>query len=337
MTDINTANLPIFLMEPYYRTVVWGGHRIAQFKDEAPKGNRIGESWEISDLPEAESVVAAGIEGFSGLSTSQLMDKYGGEILGKRLHRIYGNAFPLLVKIIDAERDLSIQVHPDDYMAAKRHSCKGKTELWYTLEATDKAYIYSGLRNPASPEELREAIEKGTVTELLAKFRPSPGDFFYLPAGRVHSIGAGTMVLEIQQPSDVTYRIFDYNRPDLDGKMRDLHIDEAIEATDYRVHSDYRQHIDAKQGREYVLQECPHFTATMIRPGRKPFVLNVARYLSFRVLVATHGSGYIDDGEGHRIHLSRGHTAIVPATTARVIITADQGCDDFELVTAYIQ
>ena len=337
MTDERSDTLPLFLMEPFYRKVVWGGTRISQLKEVVLDDNLIGESWEVSDMPDAESKVADSIEGYAGMTVHQLMEQHAQAILGKRLHHIFGDTFPLLVKIIDAREDLSIQVHPDDYIASKRHGSFGKTELWYTLDAAHDAYIYSGLKEPSSPDELRRHIGNGTVTDLLARFTPGHGDFFYLPAGRIHSIGAGTMVLEIQQPSDITYRIFDYNRPGLDGKLRQLHVDEALEAIDFRVHSDYKQHIDASDGREYVLQECPHFTATIIRTGSRPYTLDVARYLSFRVLVATAGSGVVSDDAGHSVHLRRGHTLIVPATTPRVLITPDANCESLELVTAYIQ
>lgn len=331
------ATLPPFLLRPHYRTVVWGGNRIADLKGEALPCPCVGESWEVSDLPFGESVIDGGVDAFIGKPLSAIMAEYAPQILGKRLHRIYGNSFPLLVKIIDAEKDLSIQVHPDDYMAWQRHGSNGKTELWYTLSATDNAYIYSGLRDAATPEELRRHITEGTLSELLARFTPRHGDFFYLPAGRIHSIGAGTMVLEIQQPSDITYRIYDYDRLDFDGKKRTLHIEEALEAIDFRVHSDYRRHIDARPGREQVLQECPHFTATIIRVGAKPFVLDIARYLSFRVLVATEGSGTVSDGAGHTLPLRRGHTIIVPASIPHITLTPDTDCPAFEVVTAYIQ
>ena len=333
----NSESLPLFAMEPHYRTVVWGGQRIARFKGVPSQGPKIGESWEVSDLPQGQSRIAQSVEGFAGKTLSEVMEKHAKAILGKRLHHIYGNNFPLLIKIIDADRDLSIQVHPDDYLASLRHGCIGKTELWYTLRADEKAFIYSGLRDAVGPDEIRRHIAGGTITDLLEKFTPCHGDFFYLPAGRIHAIGAGTMVLEIQQPSDVTYRIFDYNRPDLDGSMRPLHVEQALEAIDFRVHSDYRRHIDATPDREQVIQECPHFTATIIRVGQTPFVLDVARYLSFRVLVATEGSGVVDDGHGHSQRLCCGHTILVPATTQRVTLTPDSGCEAFEVVTAYIQ
>ena len=325
--------LPIFIMQPHYKNVVWGGERIASFKEEASAGTHVGESWEVSDLPNAQSKV---FDGNNTILLSELMEKYGEEILGKRLYRIFGNSFPLLVKIIDAKKDLSIQVHPDDYMAQRRHGSKGKTELWYTLAADDNAFVYSGLKNTVVASDLRKHIENDTVTELLAKFHPVHGDYFYLPAGRIHSAGAGMMVLEIQQPSDITYRIYDYKRPGLNGEMRQLHIEEALEATDFRIHDDYMRHLYPILGREQVLQECPHFTATLIHTGREPFELQVSRYLSFRIIVATQGQGIVIDGQGHTVRISRGHTLLVPATTEKITITPQQ-CDDLELVTAYIQ
>lgn len=333
MTEATT--LPPLLMSPHYRTVVWGGNRIAAFKSEAPVGDSIGESWEVSDMPAAQSVVCGG--SFDGLTMSDLMERYAPDILGARLFKQYGHRFPLLVKFIDARRDLSVQVHPDDYMARLRHNSNGKTELWYTLEASDDAYIYSGLRESVTTDDLREHISRGTVGEVLARFKPSHGDYFYLPAGRIHSIGAGTMVLEIQQPSDITYRIFDYNRLDFDGRPRSLHIEEALEATDFRVHGDYMRHLTPRPGREQVLQECPYFTATVICTGAKPFTLPVARYLSFRVLVAASGSGTITDDRGNSVRLTRGHTVLVPASTSHIVLTPDAGCRDFEILTAYIQ
>ena len=192
---------------------------------------------------------------------------------------------------------------------------------------------YSGLQRSVTPEALREHIANGSVMSLLAKFRPVPGDYFYLPAGRIHSLGH-SMVLEIQQPSDITYRIFDYNRPGLDGKPRSLHIDEALEATDFRVHEDYRRHREPIPGREQVLQECPHFVATVVNFDNAPVSIAVGRYTSPRVLVATAGEGRVTDDLGNTVHLRRGHTVIVPATTPEVTLIPDT--NDFEVVTAYI-
>lgn len=328
--------LPLLPMEPYYRTVVWGGRAICALKGVASRGEAIGESWEVSDLPDAESAVShSAAEPFAGKPLSEIIEQYGDSLLGKRLMRLYGPHFPLLVKIIDARQDLSIQVHPDDYLAARRHNGPGKTELWYTLSADVDAFIYSGLKRTVTPEVLRKHIAKGSVTTLLARFKPVRGDYFYLPAGRIHSIGAGTLVLEFQQPSDITYRIYDYQRPGLDGKLRTLHVDEALEAIDFRVHDDYRRHIDSIPDREQVLQECPHFIATLISLENNAVNINVMRYRSPRILVCTLGTATVRDDRGETVKLRQGHTLIVPATTPYVTVSSADGSAS-EVVTAYI-
>lgn len=326
------AHLPMISLEPYYKTVVWGGERIASFKGEASRGPSVGESWEVSDLDGRESVAVGGA--FSGQTLSEIMKEHAEEILGSRLFRIYGRRFPLLVKLIDASDDLSIQVHPDDYLAGKRHGSPGKTELWYTLRTLPGSYIYSGLQISTTPERLKEHISEGTVVDLLAKFYPRHGDYFYLPAGRIHSIGAGTLILEVQQPSDITYRIYDYKRLDLNGNPRELHTEQALGAIDFRVHEDYMRHFEPVVNREIVLKECPFFTITVINVI-KGFTLPVARYNSFRVLVATGGSGTVSDDAGQSVELKQGHTLLVPASVKRVHIVPDSG--ELEVLTAYIQ
>ena len=325
-------HLPIIPLEPYYRKVVWGGERIAAYKGEASKGSSIGESWEVSDLEGCEC--AAGEGALAGRTLHDIMTEHAEEILGPRLFRIYGRRFPLLVKFIDAAKDLSIQVHPDDYLAAKRHGSVGKTEMWYTLDTEPGAYIYSGLQSTTTPERLRQHIADGTVTELLAKFYPRHGDFYYIPAGRIHSVGAGTLLLEVQQPSDVTYRIYDYQRLDLNGNPRELHTDLALEAIDFRVHEDYMRHFEPVVNREIVLKECPYFTVTVINVT-SGFSLPVARYNSFRVLVATRGQGTVTDELGRSTVLEQGHTLLVPASIRRIHLTPEGG--ELELLTIYIQ
>lgn len=337
MNDSQLFRLPILPMVPHYRTVVWGGDRIARLKDEEPAGSTVGESWEVSDLPGEQSVVHSSMPQFAGMALSELMEKFGTELIGKRLSRIYGNRFPVLVKILDTRQPLSIQVHPDDWLARRVHGCPGKTEMWYTLEAAPDAYIYSGIRRSVTPEALRQHIAEGSVTELLARFTPVHGDMFYLPAGRIHSIGPGVLLLEIQQPSDITYRIFDYNRPGLDGKPRELHVEKALQAIDFRVHTDYMRRIEPIADREQVLKECPYFTATVLNLCDRTETLDIARGDSFRVLVATRGNGEVTDDLGNATPLRQGHTVIVPATTPFVKITPDADCHDYEVVTIYVQ
>ena len=216
------SELGFLRFEPYFKQVLWGGQRLRPFKGLEPDDNPIGESWEISGLEGYESVVSNGQ--FKGKRIDALLKEYGNDILGERLYRLFGNKFPLLIKFIDAAKDLSIQVHPDDRIAKRRHKCWGKTELWYTLDPQGDAYLYSGLLESITPEQLKQHIEQNTLSNVLAKFYPSRGDLFYLPAGRIHSIGAGNLILEIHQTSDITYRVYDYDRTDKDGKNRVMRV-----------------------------------------------------------------------------------------------------------------
>lgn len=325
------AALGLLKFEPYNKPVLWGGNRILELKGELPHSEPIGESWEISGLQGNETSVAEGE--YKGVSINRLLEMRGEELLGKRLYRRYGNEFPLLVKWLDAEKDLSIQVHPDNRMAAERHGCCGKTELWYVLESMPDAYIYSGLTSSISPQQLQEHIANNTLVDVLAKFYPRRGDLFYIPAGRIHSLGAGNLVLEIQQTSDITYRVYDYNRTDLNGNKRMLHVEDAMAATDFRVHEDYLHHVEPLDNREKVLKECPYFTATLISLTTT-MRLPIARYDSFRILVATRGKGVVTDDAGNSMPISQGYTLLVPASAKWVDIEPE---GELEVVTAYIQ
>lgn len=326
------SSLSPLRFEPYYKPVLWGGERIASFKGLPPHNEPIGESWEISGLEGYESKVSEGQ--FMGMTIDRLLSIHGEEILGQRLYNLYGNKFPLLIKFIDASKDLSIQVHPDDTLAAKRHNCWGKTELWYTLDPAPGAYLYSGLQSSITPERLKEHIANNTFSDVLAKFYPSRGDLFYLPAGRIHSIGAGNLILEIQQTSDITYRVYDYNRTDLNGKKRELHIDLALDAIDFRVHEDYMRHVDPLSNREIVLKECPFFSSSLISADNR-FRLQVSRYNSFRIVIATKGNGAIADNWGNEVSIRQGNTLLIPASTRWIDIIPCSG--PLEVVTAYIQ
>ena len=318
--------------EPYFKRVLWGGQRIRPFKGLTPDDEPIGESWEISGLEGYESVVAEGK--FNGQRIDELLGQFGKEILGERLYRIFGNKFPILVKFIDASKDLSIQVHPDDRLARARHSCWGKTELWYTISSDTGSYIYSGLLESITPQQLKEHVANNTLSSVLAKFYPNKGDLFYLPAGRIHSIGAGNLILEIQQTSDITYRVYDYDRTDINGKKRELHTELALDAIDYRVHEDYMRHITPISDREIVMKECPFFSATLLTLTRSHRI-KVARYDSFRVVIAVSGEGVLTDDSGNQIKIRQGETVLVPASAKW--FEAKPMSMQFDLVTAYIQ
>ena len=203
------------------------------------------EDWVLSGVPGSESVVAEGPDA------------------GKTLSEVYGGEFPLLVKFIDARRDLSIQVHPGDELALKRHGCRRKSEMWYIIGAAEGAHLYSGLAKPMTPEEYERRVEDGSITEVLGDFEVAPGDVFFIPSGRIHSICGGCYLAEIQETSDITYRIYDYKRPGLDGKPRQLHTELAKDAIDYSVYEDYRTHYERVENAPVELLDCEHFTTVL--------------------------------------------------------------------------
>ena len=215
--------------KPILKTLVWGGEKIAPFKGIKTDIHNIGESWELSGVKGNESVVANGP--LAGKTITELIGEYKGELVGKTNYEKTGTEFPLLIKFIDARQDLSIQVHPDDELAARRHNgSKGKTEMWYVVKADKDAHLMSGLKQAITPEEYVTRVADNTITDVLHDYNVSPGDVFFLPAGRIHSIGAGSFIAEIQQTSDITYRIYDFGRLGLDGKPRELHTELAKDA-----------------------------------------------------------------------------------------------------------
>ncbi len=216
---------------PYFKSVIWGGERICKYKGVEQTEEKIGESWEISAVPGHESVVAEGP--YKGMRITELIDCFGAELLGSKVMERYDGKFPLLVKLIDANDNLSVQVHPDDELAKKRHDSLGKTEMWYIIDADKGAKIYSGLNREMTPEEYVARVADNTIEETLAVHDSHPGDIFFLPAGRVHAIGAGNLLAEIQESSDITYRIYDYERRDAQGNARELHTELAKDAIEY--------------------------------------------------------------------------------------------------------
>ena len=225
------------------KQTLWGGDKIIPFKHLNESLPNVGESWEISAVEDSESVVANGSD--KGLTLPEMVRKYREELVGEANYARFGNKFPLLIKFIDAKLDLSIQVHPGDELAKKRHNSFGKNEMWYVIAADKGAKLISGFAEQITPKEYKERVYNGTFAEVLQTCAIQPGDVFYVPAGRVHGIGAGAFVAEIQQTSDITYRIFDYNRKDKDGKSRELHTSQAIEAINFTdVQDDLRTAYD---------------------------------------------------------------------------------------------
>ena len=306
--------------KPYLRTMVWGGEKIAPFKGIYTTRNRIGESWEISAVEGHVSVVDNGP--LAGKSLTEVMEDYGPELVGKKVFAKTGTEFPLLIKFIDAKDNLSVQVHPDDEMAGRiRQGLKGKTEMWYVVGADKGAHLLSGLTQEITPEEYEEKVGDNTITDVLASHEIHPGDVFFLPAGRIHAIGAGAFVAEIQQTSDITYRIYDYGRLGLDGKPRELHVEQAKQAIDYTVYPDYKTEYSPVKNAETPLVECKYFTTSLFDLD-KPVSKNLSALDSFVVVMCVAGKGVLVDNEGdgsvHKIEIRQGETVLIPATSSTI-------------------
>lgn len=323
-----------FLFEPNLHTVVWGGTRLEQWKNFKPSGKPIGESWEVSAVPSSIDIISNGA--YKGQDLVSVINSRPGDILGTKVARQYHNEMPLLVKFIDAQRDLSIQVHPNDEMARRVHNKNGKTEMWYIIDAAPGAYLYSGFSKQIDREEYKRRIADGTITDVLAKHEVHPGDVFYIPSGRVHAICSGILLAEIQQSSDVTYRIYDYNRPGLDGKPRELHTELAAEALDYHVYDNYRTSYKYASNADNSIIDCPFFNVHVIDTD-KALRCDMRKYDSFVILMCLKGNCRIRLREsGEETKLTEGFSTLIPAAVADYDIIPDNDESYTKVIDAYI-
>ena len=308
---------------PILKSTLWGGEKIIPFKQlEGIEQAQVGESWEISNVPGDESVVANGAD--AGKNLSELVKEYKAELVGKENYERFGDNFPLLIKFIDACDDLSIQVHPDDELAKARHNSMGKTEMWYVIgNNSGQAHLRSGLKKQITPDEYAAMIADNTICDALADYAVQPGDVFFLPAGRIHSIGAGCFIAEIQQTSNVTYRIYDFNRKDKNGNTRELHTELSKDAIDYTVEADYRTPYTPKPNEPVELVSCPYFT-TSVYDLTENMTLDYSELDSFVILICMEGSCTLTDDQGNRLPLQAGESILLPATTKEVLISTDQ-------------
>ncbi len=299
--------------ENIFKTVVWGGEKIAPFKGVETDQHNIGESWELSGVKGNESVVAEGA--LKGRNIAELAELYKGQLLGEKVYAATGAEFPLLIKFIDARDDLSIQVHPDDALAAERHNgSKGKTEMWYVVQADSHAHLMSGLTAEITPEEYAAKVEDNTITDVLHDYNVAEGDVFFLPAGRIHSIGSGCFIAEIQQTSDITYRIYDFGRVGLDGQPRQLHTEESKAAIDYSVLPDYKTEYPDVKNVENEIVACEYFK-TSLYDIDSPVTKDMSGLDSFMIVICVGGQGLLKDNEGNEISLRQGETVLLPAST----------------------
>lgn len=327
-----------FVFKPNLHTIVWGGSRLKPWKQIPDNDVPIGESWEVSAVPSSPSIIDNGC--WAGMSLIDVINQMPNEILGRAVAQKYGNKLPLLVKFIDADKDLSIQVHPDDKMALREHNKFGKTEMWYVIDAKPGAYLYAGFKDKLTPEEFCDLIKSSSnpsfrdsshpsnhrdITSVLARHEVHTGDVFYIPAGRVHAIGGGILLAEVQQSSDVTYRIYDYNRLDIDGRLRELHTELASKALDYEVHDEYRtiyRHgssffkIEGGRGSANRVINSEFFNVRVVEIDKR-FHRNLLKYDSFIITMCIKGSCHIKiRSTQDEVVLHEGNSCLIPAAIA---------------------
>ncbi|MBR3951340.1 MAG: class I mannose-6-phosphate isomerase [Bacteroidaceae bacterium] len=314
-----------------YKRPIWGGKKIGTYKGKSLDYETVGESWEISAVEGDVSVVANGKD--AGKSLSEILARDGARLVGQHVWDNFGTTFPLLIKFIDACDNLSIQVHPNDTLARQRHNTFGKTELWYIIDAEENAGLYSGFAQAITPDEYVERVANNTIIDVLQFHHAYPGDVYFLPSGRIHAIGKGILLAEIQQTSNITYRIYDYNRIDKDGNPRELHTHMAQDAIDYKLYDNLKTVYKPCYNQPVMLAECPYFTTNLLHINseckRKMTYLD-----SFVIYMCMRGSATITACNNTCVELKQGETCLVPATISDVSLLPTPDC---ELLECYIK
>ena len=293
---------------PILKERIWGGNKLKSILNKESKSLNVGESWEISDVDGDTSIVSNGE--LKGETLKQLLSTYKEELIGKKNFKVFGIKFPLLIKFIDAKEDLSIQLHPNDELAAKRHNSFGKTEMWYVMQADKDANLIVGFNKKVTPEVYLKHLEDKTLTKILNFERVKEGDTYFIEVGRVHAIGAGVMIAEIQQTSDITYRVYDWDRKDAQGNERELHNDLAIDAIDFNMKDDFKVSYSNQKNESNKMVSCPYFTTNFIHLTQT--VRKENTYDSFIIYMCVSGEANIITNKFSET-LKKGETVLIPA------------------------
>ncbi len=296
---------------------IWGGNKLSKILDKPALSDKAGESWEISTVENNISVVRNGF--LKGNNLEELIEVYMGDLVGERIYEKFGLMFPLLIKFIDANDNLSIQVHPDDLLAKKRHNCFGKTEMWYVMQAERDAHLIVGFNHKSNKDEYLHHLDQKKLLDLLHSETVTEGDVFFLPAGRVHAIGAGILLAEIQQTSDITYRIYDFDRKDANGKSRELHTDLALDAINFEDYKDFKINYSNKFNRTVELVSCPYFTTNHLNLNQR-LDRDLLDFDCFIIYMCLDGACELEYDTKDKIHLAKGETILVPAIIAEYSI-----------------
>ncbi len=306
--------------EPILKERLWGGTKLQSVLNKKIESEITGESWEISGVTGDVSIVSNG--NLSGMSLAELIASQGKSLLGQSVIDRFGTDFPILIKFIDAKQDLSIQLHPNDKLAKERHNSFGKTEMWYIMDSDSDAKLIVGFNKSVTKEEYSEALKNDTLLNLLNYEQVREGDTFFINTGKIHAIGAGVLLAEIQQTSDITYRVFDFNRRDKNGNLRELHTDLALDAIDYERKDDFVVNYSKRQDQVNTMVVCPYFKTNFIQLS-KNLQLDVAQRDSFIIYMCVGGAVTISTETGE-VHLQKGETALVPAIVQKIDLKSNR-------------
>ena len=305
--------------QPILKERLWGGTKLKEVLKKPISSDITGESWELSAVSGDVSVVANG--NLKNIALSTLIDKFPEALLGKSVVERFGKEFPILIKFIDAKQDLSIQLHPNDELAKKRHNSFGKTEMWYVMDADAGSQLIVGFNKNVTKEEYAKSLEDDDLLKLLNYEPVKEGDTFFINTGKIHAIGAGVLLAEIQQTSDVTYRVFDFNRKDKEGNLRELHTDMALDAMDYEKKNDFKVAYDTSRDSSNVMVDCPYFKTNFLNLS-KELNQDTSKRDSFTIFMCVGGIAKIRTNEGE-VNINKGETVLVPALAKGIYIITE--------------
>lgn len=321
-------NYPI-KFRPILQDKIWGGSKLKDYLNKDTTRNRVGESWEISGVEGNISVVDNGSE--KGRTLKEIINTHKGDLVGEKIFKEFGDDFPLLIKFIDARTDLSVQLHPNDELARQRHNSFGKTEMWYVLQADEGAKLNIGFKETLDKREYLEHLENGKIVELLNFEEVQKGDSVFINTGKVHAIGGGVLLAEIQQTSDITYRIYDWDRVDDEGNSRELHTALALDAIDFEKKEDYKLSYEKKENTSSEVASCDYFTTNYL-PVKGKLKKDYSDLDSFVIYMCVDGKCKITM-EGNSEKLQKGESILIPASCSELLLEADYA----ELLEVYIE
>ena len=314
---------------PILQEKIWGGNKLRDILNKKTDKENVGESWEISGVKDFISEVSNGSE--EGKKLTDLIKEYKAELMGEEIYKRFGDDFPLLIKFIDAKTDLSVQLHPNDALAKQRHNSFGKTEMWYVMQADEGSKLNIGFNKNTNKEEYVNHLENKKILDILNFEEVDKGDSVFINTGKVHAIGGGILLAEIQQTSDITYRIYDWDRVDNDGNSRELHTELALDAIDFQKKDDYKLEYDHVENQSSEIASCEYFTTNYL-PVKGKLTKNLSNLDSFVIYMCVSGEAKITIGSNSE-ELKAGESVLIPANTNEVEISAESA----ELLEVYIK